>query len=235
MIEFKNISIGYNTSLFKIDHLHLLKGKLVVLIGPNGAGKTTLFNTLLGVQKPMSGTIEVDNVDFTRLDKGMKTKSFGFVPSRFAGVQHLSVRGLVAMGRAPYTNVLNQLNKKDNQIIDEVLELLNIRQLEDKSTTQVSDGERQIAMIGKVLAQSTQAILLDEPTAFLDYTNRKKVLSLLKELSQKEKKLIVVSSHDLELCMSYADEIIAIDANKKKLLKFTVPFEKDAIVDLIFD
>lgn len=235
MIEFENISIGYDNSLFRIDHLHLKKGKLVVLIGPNGAGKTTLFNTLLGVQKPISGTIKVGNVEYSRLDKRMKTKSFGFVPSRFGGVQHLSVRGLVAMGRAPYTNVLNQLNEEDNQIIDEVLELLSIRQLQEKSTIQVSDGERQIAMIGKVLAQSTQAILLDEPTAFLDYTNRKKVLSLLKELAQKEDKLIVVSSHDLELCMGYADEIIAIEANRKELLTFSAPFKKDEIVDLIFD
>lgn len=235
MVTFKNISIGYNKSLFTIEDLKLSKGNLVVLIGTNGSGKTTFFNTLLGVQRPIQGTIEVDGITVTSLSKVKKTSLFGFVPSRFEGVQHLSIRDLVATGRAPYTNMLNRLRNEDNEVIDEVLNELNLSDLQGKSSAEVSDGERQIAMIGKVLAQSTKAILLDEPTAFLDYSNRKKVLTLLKDLAKKEDKLIIVSSHDIELCMNYADAIIAIDSSKKSLLTFDKPFQKDKIIELIFD
>jgi len=107
--------------------------------------------------------------------------------------------------------------------------------LQDKSTSEVSDGERQIAMIGKALAQSTEVILLDEPTAFLDYTNRKKVLSILSDLAKEENKLIIISSHDLELCMQYAQEIIAIDQKTKSLLHFNSPFQPKRIIQRIFE
>jgi len=235
MIKFKNISVGFSESLFEIKDLELEKGKLVVLIGPNGAGKTTFFNTLLGTQSELRGQIHLSDKPLTDYSAKQKTSIFGFVPSRFVGVQHLSIRELIAMGRAPYTNILNRLSKNDNQIIDEVIDQLGLQELQHKSSTEVSDGERQIAMIGKVLTQSTSVILLDEPTAFLDYSNRKKVLKLLRDLALIKEKLIVVSSHDIDLCMDYADEIIAIDSHDKQLLHFDTPFIKKEIIDLIFD
>ena len=183
----------------------------------------------------LSGYISLNNRSLHTLSQKEKTAAFGFVPSRFAGVQHLSVRDLVAIGRAPYTNILNRLGKDDHKVVDEVLDQLNLKALQYKSSVEVSDGERQIAMIGKVLAQSTDVVLLDEPTAFLDYSNRKKVLNLLKDLAHEQNKLIIVSSHDIELCMEYADEIIAIHAEKKELVQFNSPFDRKQIVDLIFD
>lgn len=235
MIKFKDISVGFNETLFGIDDLELSKGRLVVLIGPNGAGKTTFFNTLLGVQPALNGEIEFNDKPLKSFSRNEKTSTFGFVPSRFPGVQHLSVRDLVAMGRAPYTNILNRLSKDDKAIIDEVINQLSLEELQDKSSVEVSDGERQITMIGKVLTQSTEVILLDEPTAFLDYSNRKKVLRLLKDLAKQQEKLIIVSSHDIELCMEYADEIIAIHSDRKELIRFDSPFEKEKIIDAIFD
>lgn len=235
MIKLKDISIGFKDTLFNIEDLELFKGKLVVLIGPNGSGKTTFFNTLLGVQPALSGKIKLNNQALISQDRGKKTSALGFVPSRFEGVEHLTVRELIAMGRAPYTNMLNRLSKKDNEIIDKVIEQLNLLELQHKSSLEVSDGERQIAMIGKVLTQSTDAILLDEPTAFLDYSNRIKILKLLKDLAELKEKLIIVSSHDIELCMEYADEIIAIESTKKEMIRFELPFDKHSIIDQIFD
>ncbi len=235
MIKFKDISIGFSELLFEIKNLQLEKGKLIVLIGPNGAGKTTFFNTLLGNQPELAGQIDLWGKPLKDHSVKEKTTTFGFVPSRFAGVQHLSVRELIAMGRAPYTNILNRLNKEDIRIVDEVVRQLGLEDLQHKSSVEVSDGERQIAMIGKAITQSTSVILLDEPTAFLDYSNRKKVLKLLSNLASIEDKLIVVSSHDIELCMEYADEIIAVDNQHKKLLKFNSPFDKKEIIGLIFD
>ena len=235
MLVFKNISIGYKTPLFSIEELSLSKGKLVVLIGANGTGKTTFFNTLLGIHQPLNGQIELNKTPLFSINRAKRTATFGFVPSRFSGVNYLSVRELISTGRAPFTNVLNRLSKTDHEVVNDVISQLNLTELQDKSTSEVSDGERQIAMIGKALAQSTEVILLDEPTAFLDYTNRKKVLSILSDLAKEENKLIIISSHDLELCMQYAQEIIAIDQKTKSLLHFNSPFQPKRIIQRIFE
>lgn len=235
MIKLTDISIGHQRTLCEIKDLVLERGEMVVLIGPNGSGKTTFFNTLLGIQSPIKGTVMVGDRPLSSIAKQERTQQVGFVPSRFNGVSHLTVRELISLGRSPYTNMLNRLGDRDKKVVDEVLKTLKIEELADQLTTQVSDGERQIAMIGKALAQETSSVLLDEPTAFLDYSNRKKVLQLLKDLSHQENKLILVSSHDIELCLEYADRIIAIEQEQQSLKTFTPPYEKEKIVKLIFD
>ncbi|MGM0480105.1 MAG: ABC transporter ATP-binding protein [Bacteroidota bacterium] len=235
MIRLNEITIGHRHPLFEVEKLDLQRGQLIVLIGPNGAGKTTFFNALLGIHPTLKGEIMIHGKALSTLNRRSKNQLFGFVPSRFSGVQHLTLRELIALGRAPYTNMLNRLSEKDHAIIDEVLNTLSIDHLGDKNTLEVSDGERQIAMIGKVLAQSTKAILLDEPTAFLDYSNRKKILALLKKLAHQENKLVIISSHDIDLCMEHADEILAIRKSEQSLKRYMPPFEKDRIVSEIFD
>lgn len=235
MIKLTDISIGHQRILFEIENLELNKGEMVVLIGPNGSGKTTFFNTLLGIQSPIKGSVMIEDRPLSSVAKQERTQQYGFVPSRFNGVSHLTVRELISLGRSPYTNMLNRLGDRDKKIVDEVLKTLRIEKLADQLTTQVSDGERQVAMIGKALAQETHSILLDEPTAFLDYSNRKRVLQLLQDLSHRENKLILVSSHDIELCLAYADRIIAIEHKQQRLQLFSPPYDKEKIVQLIFD
>lgn len=235
MIELNDISVGHQKKLFHADNLIFEAGQLIVLIGPNGSGKTTFFNTLLGTHPVLSGEITVRGKELAKLSKIDRVKSFALVPSRFNGVDHLTVRQLIALGRSPYTNMLNRLNREDNRKVDEVMEQLNIGHLANMPTTQISDGERQIAMIGKALAQGTSCVILDEPTAFLDYSNRKKVLQLLKELVIEEHKLILVSSHDIELSLQYANQVIAINKNSGVLCRFNPPFQKDEITSSTFD
>mgnify|MGYP001300613130 CR=1 FL=1 len=235
MIELKNISVGFKEELFTSKELVLSKGSMIVLVGPNGSGKTTLFNTILGQVQPLAGQITVNGRDINSLKIHDRSSLIGFVPSRFTGVDHLSVRELIAMGRAPYTNMLNRLKPEDHEIIDRVIQELELEHIQFKSSTEISDGERQIAMIGKVLAQKTSVILLDEPTAFLDYSNRNKVLKLLKELSERDDKLIIVSSHDIELCLKYADKVLAINKDEKRMMTFAPPYDNEKLIDQIFE
>jgi iron complex transport system ATP-binding protein len=123
------------------------------------------------------------------------------VDTRFEGVEYLKVKDYLALGRAPFTDAFGRMDSKDWQIVEEVSSDLSIQHLLEKNTDQISDGERQLCSVGRAFVQETPVILLDEPTAFLDYINRKKLVELLVRLSRDKKKCIVLSTHDLDLCL----------------------------------
>lgn len=234
MLEFKNLHIGYQKMLFEVKSLELHSGQLVSVIGKNGTGKTTFLNTILGINKPLQGSMNFDNRNTQQLKRDERVKIFSHVSSKFDGVDYLSVYDLIAMGRAPYTNILNQLRDTDKKVIDNVLKKLNLTHLKDKSTTQISDGERQIAVIGKALAQQTRVIVLDEPTAFLDYTNRRKVIRILKEIAIEQDILILITTHNLDLCIEFSDLILAVNADEKSIKLYHENTNKDLLIEEVF-
>ncbi|PKR81297.1 hypothetical protein CW751_04360 [Brumimicrobium salinarum] len=241
MLRFSQLNIGFTKGqrqdpkvLFTSGELSFQAGDFVALIGPNGSGKTTLFNTILDHQPLLSGNLFFNEKDWKTLSRKEKVKTVSFVPSKFNGVQHLSVKELIAMGRAPHANLLNQFSQKDHQVVAKVMEELDLTQFAEKDTLYLSDGERQIAMIGKALAQETRIIILDEPTAFLDYNNRRKVLKILQKVARKNKQLIFISSHDLELCFEYCNRVVGIDQKQKEMCDFFEPFHKEDIISKIF-
>jgi iron complex transport system ATP-binding protein len=235
MLAFKDLHIGYKKMLFKVIDLKLETSQLVSLVGPNGSGKTTFLNTILGTTKSLHGNVQIDNESIIEIPKSKKIKLLSHVTSKFDGVNHLSVYELVAMGRSPYTNMLNKLTPEDHKIISAIIGKLNLTELQHKSTTHISDGERQIAMIGKALAQETKMIILDEPTAFLDYSNRLKVMKLLKNIAVEENKLIVISTHNIEICLEFSDTILAIDNKNKTLNVYTDKISKEELILNVFD
>lgn len=218
MIFFENTGIGYDKLLIQTNGLTLERGKFYSLIGKNGIGKTTLFNTLLGLIPAFGGKILVEQKNIHTLSPAGRAKMVAHVPSRFEGVQHLSARDYIAMGRAPYTNFLGKTAPEDWQIVDTVISQLGIAHLSERDTSQLSDGERQIASIAKALVQQTPIILLDEPTAFLDYANRLAVQKLLKEVAKASNVCIVQSSHDLELCLEFSDRLLVIDPVSRQIV-----------------
>jgi len=241
MLQFKDTHIGYYDAksrkqqlLFKLEELTFKKGEFIAVIGPNGAGKTTFFNTLIGSQQSQGGKISFCDQNWLTIPRHKRVKALSFVPSKFEGVNHLTVYDLIAMGRAPYTNMLNKLTDHDHAVIEEIIDQLNIQHIIHKNTLRISDGERQIAMIGKALAQETDIIILDEPTAFLDYNNRRKVLNILQKIAKKQQKLIFLSSHNLELCFSYCSRVIAIEIEEKKMIDWLAPFDKEGIIQRVF-
>lgn len=235
MITFKNIAIGYRKPLFEVEELTLKPGQLVSLIGPNGSGKTTFLNTLLGIIKPLHGDISVDGQPIDSMRQMDRVKTFSHVSSKFEGVSHLTVFELIALGRAPYTNLLNVLRPEDHEIINSIIEQLGLAHLKDKFTTSISDGERQIAMIGKALAQQSKIIILDEPTAFLDYANRIKIIKLLKDIALNHSKVILLSTHNIELGIAYSDTILAVTTKNNFLKVYTPDIEKEVLIKEVFD
>lgn len=209
-MELVNVHIGYKETLLEFEHLKFERGKVYALIGANGRGKSTLLRTLIGKQAALSGLISVDDKDLTHISVAEKSKIFGLVQAKFAGIPYMRASEYVDLGRTPHTNAFGRLTAKDQQIVHESIEALSITHLAERFTTELSDGERQLFAIARVLAQETQYIFLDEPTAFLDYSNKKRVLEKLIEIAQNLNKSIIYSSHDLELALGYSDELVCI-------------------------
>ena len=180
MLQINSVEIGHTTSLLYIPSLQLEQGKLYGLIGRNGIGKSTFLQTLVGVNPLLSGEIKVQGYGLETLPKKELAKKVAFVGTAFPVMDNLSVYEYLMLGRIPYTNVFGTTNIEDAKIVRSVIDLLQISYLEEKFTRQLSDGEKQLIAIAQVLVQQTGVVLLDEPTAFLDYENKWKILKILK-------------------------------------------------------
>lgn len=217
MIQLKSILIGYTKPLMSIPNISIEKGTLYALIGSNGSGKSTLLSTIIGITPTIAGEIKLHDKPIEKFNAKEIAKNIAFVNSKFDGIEHLTVFDYIALGRAPYTDTFGRLTKEDEQIINDVIELLNINDFKDRPTLKLSDGERQLVAIGRALAQTTPILLMDEPTSFLDYGNRKKIAQLLKKLSQEENKCILFSTHDIDLCLDLEIPVLVVNHSSKVL------------------
>lgn len=235
MIKFKNAAIGYsNTILFSIDSLELKNGGLYILIGKNGSGKSTLLKSIIGSQPLLSGQITINGKNVQSISKLDLSKSISFVQSTFPQTDYLRVYDYIALGRAPYTNALGRLKLTDKTIIEKAFKILKIEHLRNKFTSDLSDGERQLVSIAKALAQDTSTILLDEPTAFLDYSNKSLLHTTLKRIAKDTNKCIVLSSHDLDLSLETQCDFIAVNSKSKQLEFINAPTSKQDLIEIAF-
>lgn len=213
--ELRNLSIGYgNIVIADGINTTLEAGKMTCLLGPNGAGKSTLLRTLSAFQPPLSGQMLLDGKEMKTLTPQDLSKLIGVVLTERVEVQGMTVRELIAMGRSPYTNFWGKLDSEDNRIVDEAIALCGIESLVPRQVSTLSDGERQKVMIAKALAQQTPIILLDEPTAFLDFPSKVDTMLLLSRLAHEQGKAILISTHDLDLALQTADVLWLMGKNE---------------------
>ncbi len=235
MIQLQNIDIGFHEKLFEIENLSLEKGSVYVLIGANGKGKTTLLKTLIGEVKPLKGDVIINKKRLKEMSRLDKSKYLSFVGSKQQDVDFLKVNEYVSLGRVPYTNLLGSKTLNDIEKVKVALETLEITHLQDKFTNELSDGEKQLAAIAKAIAQQTDIIILDEPTAFLDYANRVLVLNLLKEIAVSLNKVVLFSSHDIDTVIEQEVKLLIIDKANKELKSF-IPnlLSKEDVIRMAF-
>ena len=201
MIQLTKLIIGHQSELLRLENIMLSSGNVYALIGRNGIGKSTFIQTVSGMQKALGGDILLDGQSISGFMSKEIAETISLVDTRFEGVEYLKVKDYLALGRAPFTDAFGRLTPKDWQVVQDVSSELAITHLLEKFTDQISDGERQLCSVGRAFVQETPVILLDEPTAFLDYMNRKLLLELLVRLAREKKKCIVLSTHDLDLCL----------------------------------
>jgi len=204
-----DVSIGYKQPLLKNISTGFGVG-LTGIIGNNGKGKTTFLKCLGGLLAPLAGSVRWNDIDIFRLSNASRARLVSFNFSSNPVSFPVSVHELVSMGRYPYTNHWAGLSAEDERIIDQALEISGISSFSKRMVNALSDGERQKAFIAKSIAQQTGLMLFDEPTAFLDYTSKKKYFALMRELAVEHHRVILISSHDIDFLISYADHIVMI-------------------------
>lgn len=219
-ITTNRLTVGYRGHRVVEDiSLSLPCGRLVCLLGPNGAGKSTLLRTLCGFQPPIAGTVTISGSDITTMSAAEVARLVSVVLTDRPLTPSLTATEMVGMGRAPYTGFWGRLSDDDHRLVSEAMQTVGIDSLATRRMGRLSDGERQKVMIAKALAQHTPVIVLDEPTAFLDYPSKVAVMKTLARLAHDEGKTILMSTHDLELAAQLGDELMEIE--NKHIRKIT--------------
>ena len=214
------LSIGYShrgqeTCVAEALDLALNAGEFICLLGPNGAGKSTLIRTLAGMQAPLSGSLKLQNQTFHSISPRERARMISVVLTEALPVGMMDAYSLVALGRHPYSGWLGGLNQHDKERIKWAFKAVGAEGLEGRKIAELSDGERQKISIARALAQEAQVMLLDEPTAFLDLPRRVELMTILRNLAHREQMGLLLSTHDLDLALRFADRLWMITTDGK--------------------
>jgi iron complex transport system ATP-binding protein len=214
-LETKKLTLAYEgTPILRNIDLAIPPGKITVLVGANGCGKSTLLRGLARLLKAKSGKVYLDGKDISQLKSKTVAQKLAILSQSPVAPEGLTVRNLVAMGRYPYQNWLQQWSKEDEIKVEEALSITKTTEIADRLLNSLSGGQRQRAWIAMVLAQDTNILLLDEPTTYLDLAHQIELLDLLQQLHETKGKTIVMVLHDLNLACRYADYLVAVKQGK---------------------
>lgn len=207
-LEARNLSYGYPKRVIGREiNLDISAGEVLCVLGPNGTGKTTLFRTLLGLLPIADGEIRLGDKPLDAWTRLELAKVMGYVPQAHAPYFPFTVREIVVMGRTPHVGLLATPSRKDRDAGENAMALLDISHLADQIYTQTSGGERQLTLIARALAQEPKLLVMDEPTASLDFGNQIRVLEHMASLA-KSGIGIVFSSHDPDQALRHADWVV---------------------------
>ena len=212
ILRTENLAIGYSsrkeqTVIASELNIELKRGKFVCILGKNGIGKSTLLRTLSKVQPEIAGNVLIRDKNLSSFSESELSKIMSLVLTEKLPESNLTVFELIALGRQPYTNWVGTLTKNDIDKIHKAMQLTKVEHLSQKKYYELSDGQLQRVLISRALAQETELIILDEPTAHLDVLHKMESFELLKELASKLHKTIIISTHEIHLALQTADEL----------------------------
>lgn len=201
---------GYRERVIGRDiALSLSRGEVLALLGPNGSGKTTLLKTLLGLLPARSGTLLLDGRPLAALSPPQRARALGYVPQAHAGTFAFTVEAVVLMGRSAHSGLFAAPAARDHTVAAAMLERLGIARLAQRPYTEISGGERQLVLIARALAQEPAYVVLDEPTASLDFGNQGRVMQEIRRLAG-EGLGVLFTTHDPNQALRHADRVMMI-------------------------
>jgi ATP:cob(I)alamin adenosyltransferase len=211
-----DLAVGYRTRgarrvVLEQINLDVRAGELVCLLGANGIGKSTLLRTLARLQPALEGSIEVGGTPLDSLSAADLARRVGVVLTERVVVESLPARRVVELGRYPHSGWLGRVSARDRAVVDWAIEAVNATHVADRDISRLSDGERQRIMVARALAQEPMLLVLDEPTAFLDFPSRTALMALLRDLTRARPIAVVVSTHEVELAWRTADVIWSME------------------------
>lgn len=209
-IELENVSFSYGV----VPTLHdvscsVRQGALVAVLGPNGAGKSTLFRCILRLLKPSAGTIRLCGEDTAAIDRRRLAKLAAYIPQSSTPVFNYTVEDAVLMGTTGALSALQAPSRTERERCARALEQLGISDLAQRGIAQLSGGERQLALIARALVQDARVLIMDEPTANLDYGNQRRVMQQVRALADGGY-TILLSTHNPEHALHYATQVLAL-------------------------
>ena len=212
MIKLNNITLSFGSrKLIEHASAHFECGRMTALLGRNGTGKSTLLRAIASLGEVQSGAIEIGGKELHDLSNADLARMIAFVNTERVSVEAMTAYDLVAVGRSPYTDWSGRLRSSDHETIERSIRIAGVEHLADRYVDTLSDGECQRVMIAKALAQDTPAILLDEPTSYLDMPNRYELCTLLGRLAHDEGKCVLFSTHELDIALTLSDNIALVD------------------------
>lgn len=212
MIKLNDITLSFGSrKLIEHASAHFECGRMTALLGRNGTGKSTLLRAIASLGEVQGGVIEIGGRDLCDLSNAELARMVAFVNTERVSVEAMTAYDLVAVGRSPYTDWSGRLRSSDHEAIERSIRIAGVEHLADRYVDTLSDGECQRVMIAKALAQDTPAILLDEPTSYLDMPNRYELCTLLGRLAHDEGKCVLFSTHELDIALTLSDNIALVD------------------------
>jgi iron complex transport system ATP-binding protein len=210
IIRIRDLNFSYSSgSAFRLYgvSLEVQEGEVMVLLGPNGCGKTTLLKCINALLKPQSGEVLLNGRNAYELGRSELACMVGFVPQAHNPPFPFTVEEAVLMGRASHLSIFQQPSETDYLRTEEALNLLGLTSMRDRPYTEISGGERQLVLIARAIAQEPKALLLDEPTAHLDFKNQVVVLKTVNRIAKGRGLGVVMSLHDPNQASLFSDKV----------------------------
>ncbi|HWB64122.1 MAG TPA: ABC transporter ATP-binding protein [Chitinophagales bacterium] len=217
MLQAAQLGIGYQAGspVFSGISFNALPGDMVALLGVNGIGKSTLLRTLSGLLPKLGGSLGINGQDVQSLPIDKRAHLISVVLTERVFIDNITVYDFIALGRAPYTGMMGGLGNEDVTAIEQVITAMHMWKLRTRLFNRLSDGEKQKTLIARALCQQTPVMILDEPTAFLDFRNKKEILEVLHGIAKDFKKVIVFSTHDIAAALDYCNKFWIMTEEKQ--------------------
>ena len=196
----RKTKIVINGLNMRVDH-----GEIMCVLGKNGAGKTTLFRTILGSLPLISGRIEIDQMNMADMSRVQIARRIAYVPQSHVPPFPFTVRQVVEMGRVSHMRIYQTPSRHDREAAEKALSVMGIQDLSERTYTEISGGERQLVLIARAIAQEADYLIMDEPSASLDFGNQVRVMELIKKLAS--------DGHGVIMTTHYPDQVFMADSS----------------------
>ncbi len=210
----QNMTVGYGKQpLIEKIEIRLRRGEILTLIGPNGAGKSTILKSITRQLSLLGGTVYLDGRSLEEMSGREMARRLAVVMTERIRPELMTCQDVVASGRYPYTGRLGILGEEDWKKVHEAMELVYAGDLACRDFSQISDGQRQRILLARAICQEPEAIVLDEPTSFLDIRHKLELLTILKQMVREKRLAVVMSLHELDLAQKISDQVVCVHGN----------------------